>query len=66
MRLVMQQQARKSGRAKLTMQDADIIRLEAASKKPPSQRSQARRFSVSQMAIWQVLAGRTFKKGTPP
>jgi|LNFM01.1.fsa_nt_gb hypothetical protein len=56
---ILQEKAR--GRAKLTPLDADLIRAEYASGKV-SQRQLATKHKVSQMAIWQVISGRTFRQ----
>jgi len=51
---------KKRGRAKLTVEQADIIRAEY-SQGGVSQRALAEKYGVSQMAIWQVLSGKTFR-----
>lgn len=51
---------KKRGRAKLTTEQADLIRVEYREAKV-SQRALAKKYGVSQMAIWQVLQGITFQ-----
>lgn len=55
------QQEKVRGRAKLTTVSADLIRVEYAAGKV-SQRALAAKYGVSQMAIWQVISGRTFRQ----
>jgi transcriptional regulator with XRE-family HTH domain len=51
---------KKRGRAKLTAEQADLIRAEY-SQGGVTQRALAEKYQVSQMAIWQVLSNRTFR-----
>lgn len=46
---------------KLTALQADLIREESA--QGASQRQLAQKYGVSQMAIWQVLSGKTYVQG---
>ena len=50
-----------SGRSKLTQEVADRIRAEYAAG-GISQRYLAAKYGVSQMAIWQVISGKTFRR----
>jgi transcriptional regulator with XRE-family HTH domain len=55
---------------KLTKEKADKIRIDYAEAKRSgrtlTQRELAARYGVSQMAIWQVLTGKTFKPKVAP
>ena len=47
-------------RAKISILQADLIRAEYA-KGGVSQRSLAKKYGISQMAVWQILTGRTYQ-----